>query len=206
MKIKDILAIRRKDLGLTQAEIAKACSVSEATVSRWEKGQIADIKQSKILSLSEILQISPALIIGHTETDAYGPLTRSFMEVPLYDAVSCGNGLFAEDTIRDYIPVPVQGLSVNAEHFCLFARGDSMTGAGIEPKDLLVFEKNSGIQNGQIGCFVLQDGEIVCKKFTRQNGIVLLQSANPDYDPILIGDGDSAFTCAGILRKIIRNI
>ena len=86
MKIKDILAIRRKDLGLTQAEIAKACSVSEATVSRWEKGQIADIKQSKILSLSEILQISPALIIGHTETDAYGPLTRSFMEVPLYDS------------------------------------------------------------------------------------------------------------------------
>lgn len=67
MDIKDIIKIRRKELKLSLLDIAKACEVSEATVSRWESGDIGDMKRSRIASLSKILKLSPAVIVGTIE-------------------------------------------------------------------------------------------------------------------------------------------
>ena len=43
MELKDIIKLRRKELNLNLLDIAKACNVSEATVSRWESGNIGQI-------------------------------------------------------------------------------------------------------------------------------------------------------------------
>ena len=51
MEIKDILKQKRKSLGLTMKDVARACDVSEATVSRWESGNIGDMKRSRICLL-----------------------------------------------------------------------------------------------------------------------------------------------------------
>lgn len=64
MKLKEIIRTRRKELGLTLLDVAKACNVSEATVSRWESGDIGDMKRSRIAALAKILQISPSVIVG----------------------------------------------------------------------------------------------------------------------------------------------
>ena len=58
---------RRKELRLTQAEVAKACGVSEATVSRWESGDIANMSRSKIQALANILRVSPVTLINFGE-------------------------------------------------------------------------------------------------------------------------------------------
>lgn len=60
---------RRKELRLTQAEVAKACGVSEATVSRWESGDIANMSRSKIQALADILRISPVVLINYSSDD-----------------------------------------------------------------------------------------------------------------------------------------
>lgn len=60
---------RRKDLNLTLLEVAKACDVSEATVSRWESGNIDNMKRSRIAALASILDISPSLIVGIDDED-----------------------------------------------------------------------------------------------------------------------------------------
>lgn len=70
MELKEIIRKRRKESGLTLLDIAKACNVSEATVSRWESGDIGDIKRSRIAGLAKILKISPSIIIG-TDNDDY---------------------------------------------------------------------------------------------------------------------------------------
>lgn len=69
MELKDIIKFRRKELNLNLLDIAKACDVSEATVSRWESGNIGDMKRSRIAALSKILKISPAIIVGATDND-----------------------------------------------------------------------------------------------------------------------------------------
>ena len=69
MELKDIIKFRRKELNLNLLDIAKACDVSEATGSRWESGNIGDMKRSRIAALSKILKISPAIIVGTTDND-----------------------------------------------------------------------------------------------------------------------------------------
>ena len=56
MQTNQFLKDRRLELGLTQAEIARFVGVSEATVSRWESGDIASMRQNRIAALAEILR------------------------------------------------------------------------------------------------------------------------------------------------------
>lgn len=55
---------RRKELGLTMLEVAKAVGVSEATVSRYESGDIKNMRRDRIEKYAKVLKVSPALIIG----------------------------------------------------------------------------------------------------------------------------------------------
>ncbi len=64
MNIKDLLKSRRAELGLSQLDVAKYVGVSEATVSRWESGNIANMKRDRIYKLANILQINPTMLIG----------------------------------------------------------------------------------------------------------------------------------------------
>ena len=64
MEIKE----RRNELGLTLLEIAERLNVKEATVQRYESGEIKNIKHETIVALSEILNCSPAYLMGWDDT------------------------------------------------------------------------------------------------------------------------------------------
>lgn len=62
--IKEIIKNRRIELGLTLKEVATAVGVNEGTVSRWESGNITNMKRNKIAALAKTLQIPPTTIMG----------------------------------------------------------------------------------------------------------------------------------------------
>lgn len=64
MDIKDKLKDRRKELNMTMLDVANRVGVSEATVSRWESGDIANMRRDKIVSLAKALQVHPSFIMG----------------------------------------------------------------------------------------------------------------------------------------------
>lgn len=64
MDFKDIIKTRRSKLGLTLDDIARYVGVSGATVSRWESGDIENIRRDKIAKLAEVLQVTPAYLMG----------------------------------------------------------------------------------------------------------------------------------------------
>lgn len=66
---KSFLKERRLELGLTMLEVAKKVGVSEATISRWESGDIDNMKRDKIALLAKALDISPLLIVGIDEDE-----------------------------------------------------------------------------------------------------------------------------------------
>ena len=68
MEIKDIIKNRRLELGLTMKELAAKIGVSESAVSRWESGNISNMKRDKVALLSRVLGISPDVLMGW-ETD-----------------------------------------------------------------------------------------------------------------------------------------
>ena len=69
MEMKEILKSRRIELNLTQKEVADFVGVSEATLSRWETGEIKNLKRNRISALAKILQLSPSTIVGDMEDD-----------------------------------------------------------------------------------------------------------------------------------------
>ena len=71
MEFRDILRTRRKDLGLTLDEVGRAVGVSGATVSRWENGDIENIRRDKIAKLAEVLEVTPAYLMGWPESASY---------------------------------------------------------------------------------------------------------------------------------------
>lgn len=62
--INEIIKNRRKELNMSMHELATKTGVSEGTVSRWESGNIVNMKRDKIVALAKALQISPSVIMG----------------------------------------------------------------------------------------------------------------------------------------------
>lgn len=51
---------RRLELGLTMLEVAERVGVSEATISRYESGNIRNMRRERIAKYARALQVSPA--------------------------------------------------------------------------------------------------------------------------------------------------
>ena len=77
MDTKDIIKQKRLEKNLTMKKLGEFVGVSEATISRWESGNIATMKQTKIGKLCEALNISPNEIVPGIE-----PLPPSYHAVP----------------------------------------------------------------------------------------------------------------------------
>ena len=64
--VKDIIKEKRKEYGMTMKELADNLGVSSGTISRWESGEISNMRRDAIASLAKALDISPAILIGWT--------------------------------------------------------------------------------------------------------------------------------------------
>lgn len=73
LNIQSILKNRRIELGLTMLDVANKVGVSEGTISRWESGNIANMRRDKIVSLAKALDLSPAVIMGWDQEDTNPP-------------------------------------------------------------------------------------------------------------------------------------
>ena len=71
--MKDILneriKERRNELGLTLVELAGKIGVKDATVQRYESGEIKNIKRSTVAKLAEALDTTPAFLMGWEPKD-----------------------------------------------------------------------------------------------------------------------------------------
>jgi len=67
MKANEVIRLKRKEKNMTLKDLALRVGVSEATVSRWESGDIRSMKRPNIEALSKILGISPAILMEWEE-------------------------------------------------------------------------------------------------------------------------------------------
>ncbi|MBQ2476192.1 MAG: hypothetical protein II515_02855, partial [Desulfovibrio sp.] len=74
---------------------------------------------------------------------------EGFCRVPLLGAVACGLPILAEENVEAYVRLPV-ALFGRGEYYLLRAKGDSMTGAGIEDGDLVLVRQQDTAAYNQI--------------------------------------------------------
>lgn len=64
MEVKDLIRTRRLSLNLTMKDLAQKVGVTEATISRWESGDIENMRRDKISALSKALHIPLEVLMG----------------------------------------------------------------------------------------------------------------------------------------------
>lgn len=185
MEIKDILKNRRTELGLTQLDVANAVGVSEATVSRWESGDIANMKRSRIASLASVLKISPSIIMGWNEEHEIHlpsniipmPVMR---KVPLVGSIACGTPILAEENLDGDVEAPDH---VRAD-FALRCKGDSMINARIFDGDVVYIRQQESVEHGEIAAVLIGD-EATLKRVYMYDDCISLEAENPQYKPMV---------------------
>lgn len=192
MGIKDILKDRRLELQLTLEDVAKRVGVSPATISRWESGDIANMRRDRIAALAEALQISPAVIMGWDVDTPIPPGTHrpQFKKVPMLGYAAAGQPL--EDLNQD---TPYYDIDNKYDvDFCITVRGDSMIDASINDGDIVFIKSMPEVPNGKIACVEIDNEKVCLKRFYKSGKTVSLASANSKYAPMFFTED----TCESI--------
>lgn len=190
--VKDILKGRRLELELTLEDVAKRVGVSPATISRWESGDIANMRRDRIAALAKALQISPAVIMGWDVDTPIPPGTHrpQFKKVPMLGYAAAGQPL--EDLNQD---TPYYDVDNKYDvDFCITVRGDSMINAGINDGDIVFIKSMPEVPNGKIACVEIDNEKICLKRFYKSPDGIMLVSENPKYAPIQL----TRFNCQSV--------
>lgn len=184
--IRTLIKEKRIEKKYTMKELAEKVGVSEATVSRWESGEIANMKRDGIMKLSEVLDIPPSVILGIQDDKSLEGVTNlirpSVKPVPILGNICAGSGVWCEDNFDGYFFIDN---SVKAD-MCLRVKGDSMTEAGIDDGDYAFIRETYDYINGRIYAVRINDNcDAVLKKITIQEETIILSPCNDEYEPIL---------------------
>ena len=146
----------------------------------------------------------PRAIVVHFEPSTGAALpVAPVTHVPLVGEVAAGTGVLAEQDVEEVLPLPEQ-LTGTGPLFMLRVHGDSMTGAGILDGDYVVVRSQSVAEPGDLVVAGIPDGEATVKTFRRQRSKVILEPANPRYEPIELPAGD--VTIFGRVVSVLRRV
>ncbi len=138
------------------------------------------------------------LTFFHTEEN-------SDVRIPYFDhGVSAGFPSPALDFMETSIDLN-KALSENPlATFYIKVDGNSMTGAGIDDKDVLVVDRSLEAKNGSIAiCFI--DDEFTVKRIALKKDGLWLMPENPNYSPIKITE-ENRFLIWGIVTYVIKKL
>lgn len=123
--------------------------------------------------------------------------------IPLYSSkVRAGFPSPADDYIESYLDLNTHLIKHPASTFFLIAAGESMTGAGIQPGDMLIVDKSLEATHGKIVIAAI-DGELTVKRLSKTAKGVQLLPENKHYQPIDITDSQDLIIW-GVVTHVIH--
>lgn len=214
MSIGKNIKNRRKELDLTQEDIAKRIGVSKQTVQKYESGVIANIPSDKIEMVAEILKTTPAKLMGWEEPDRYPSptITDDVVTFPVIGEIAAGyDEIAVEDWSGETVEVPKSYLRgrERSEFFVLSVHGDSMYPLYQDGDKVLILRQSTLNRSGDVGAIVY-DGECATLKkieYAQGEDWLRLIPINPNYPPREITGSDlEQCRVLGIPTLLVREI
>ena len=84
LELCDVIRIRRAELGLTLSQVAQACGVGSSIVAKWERGEVTNLRRDNIKALSDVLQVSPLVLLDREDLPTGGTSVPSLSDTELY--------------------------------------------------------------------------------------------------------------------------
>lgn len=130
--------------------------------------------------------------------DEFSLTRREVVNVPIVGQVAAGEPILAEQNILDYFPIPVEYMP-NSESFMLKVKGESMINAGILNGDIVLVQRQSTAENGEMIVALVDDSATV-KTFYKEDGHYRLQPENDAMSPIIVEDCEILGKVFGVFR------
>lgn len=212
MTVYDRIKNRRLELGMSQADLANKLGYkSRSAINKIENG-LRDISQSKLSQFAEALETTPTFLMGwddEKEPSNLGAIiTGKTRMIPLYESASAGFGAYADDHIIDYIPLVIDNDEEANNTICIKVVGDSMY-PKIEEDDIIVVRKQTSVDSGSVGVFIIDNDEALVKKVKYVTGEDWLDliSFNPEYKTKHFEGADvERVQTFGLVKQVIKTL
>jgi repressor LexA len=131
-----------------------------------------------------------AIVVVESQNDKQAARVEDdrLREIPLLGRIAAGTPILASEHVEEVMPLPVS-LVGDGPVFLLEVKGDSMIDAGIHEGDLVAIHSQKEARDGEIVAALVDGEEATVKRLRRKDGKVILESANPDYPPMVFSDG-----------------
>ncbi|EHT8053731.1 helix-turn-helix domain-containing protein [Staphylococcus pseudintermedius] len=182
----------RKKHDMEQIDLAKKLGrKSASSISEWEKGKYTP----KMKTLSELARLFNVSINDLMEKDLSNAKpqidTLPVTAIPVVAKISAGLPIYTEENIIEYTYIPSQMTKGGKELFGLKVSGDSMD-KEFREGDVVVVEKDSVVENGQIGVVNVNGYNATVKRirYNEDKIILLPESNNSDHLPQVYTNDD----------------
>ena len=194
----------RRELQLTQVQLAQRANLNQGYLSQLERG-LAQPSPRTLDALAVALDLPQGVLIGGGSAhDSPQPLeSRS---LPLLGAIPAGPpGEQGQEQLELF---PVLRHLWSPDHYCLRLAFDSMEPT-LKPGDIVLVHYRPGVEpehvQGRV-CACLVDGEPTLKRVSVEHRsgdrVVILRGDNPRVPPLLI-DATRSFSIQGIVVQLV---
>ena len=190
MTLQEIIKEYKNNTGVSFEYIAKKVGVTKSTVSRWASGEIKKVKEETLNNLSELLG-----------KDVKTLISENIYRKPIFGYVKAGYDMFAEQNILGY--EEVSSAEMKTGDYYLKVKGDSMINSRICDGDLVFIKKCDDVNSGEIAV-VLVENEVTIKKVIKKEGLLILESSNPNYENRYFSNDEVINMPVKIIGKVLH--
>ena len=151
--------------------------------------------------MNQLTQISNKVSLNLLGSAVIDPESKATIPFMLSNAPA-GFPSPADDYIENTLDLNEYLIDNPIATFMMRVAGDSMIGAGINDKDVLIVDRSKEPLSGKIVVAVL-DGELTVKRLEKSGKGYLLVPENSDYQPITV-QGEQELIIWGVVTGIVR--
>jgi len=170
---------------ISYGELSRLTGIPKSMLQRYATGETKKIPVDSLKLIADALHTTAASLMGwetdtNTVPDNILPMPE-MNKIPLLGTIACGEPILAVENIDDEIDIPE---NIHAD-FALRCKGNSMVNDRINDGDIVYIRIQPSVNNGEIAAVLIED-EATLKHVYVRSGSVILQPANPDYEPIVL--------------------
>ena len=198
------LKMIRKELGLTQDEVALKLKITRQAYANYETNKRQPDPQT-LIKLAELFQVSTDYLLGveqYNENQPPQPSTKGSKWIPVLGEVIAGQPVEAIEEILDWEEISADMVK-SGEYFALQIKGDSME-PRIREKDVVIVKIQSDVENGEIAIVRVNGDAATCKQFSKHDKGISLVSFNSKYPPMFYPSDDVKKLPITIIGKVVE--
>lgn len=217
-KINENIKRLRIEKGMTLADVGEKLGVRNATVQRYESGEIKNLEYETVVKLAEIFGVTPVALMGWKEFAAppqrprkkgvripapASPSKEKTIRIPVLGRVAAGTPIGAVEEVIGWEEISKK-LAAGGACFALRVCGHSMEPRILEG-DTVIVRQQPNVDSGDIAVVLIGNEEATLKRVKKQKDGIILVANNPAvYEPHFYSNREIKNSPVRILGKVVE--